>query len=78
MPVKAFILIEVAAGRVLRVVKEISRLDGVQSCHAIAGQYDVIVLLEAGDLADIGRMCLSRIQTIDGVLRTVTCHVIDL
>jgi len=76
MSAKAFILIEVSAGSILRVLQGLKQIEVVKFSYAITGQYDIIAMIEAPDMAEIGRVALNYIQTIDGVLRTVTCHVV--
>jgi DNA-binding Lrp family transcriptional regulator len=77
MAAKAFILIEVTASQALRVLDEVKKLDGVKLAYAITGRYDIIAMVEADEMADIGRLCLNRVHTIEGVLRTITCHVVE-
>lgn len=74
----AFVLIEVSAGNVLKVFRELSATEGVLSCYAITGQYDLIAQLQADDMNKLGKISLNRIQRIPGVLRTITCNVIDI
>ncbi len=74
---KAYILIEVAAGYVLKVLKELKSIDQVNFAHAITGQYDIIAEVEAEDMAAIGRISLNRVQKVEGVIRTVTCNVVE-
>jgi DNA-binding Lrp family transcriptional regulator len=78
MAARAYILIEGAAGTVPSILKKISSTDGVKNAHAVTGQYDLIALVEAEDVNAVGKISYSKIQMIEGVIRTITCNVIDL
>ena len=54
----------------------LSDLDGVQVAEDITGPYDIIAKIQAPRLDQLGRLVVSRIQVVDGVIRTLTCTVI--
>ena len=78
MPVSAYILIQTEVGRAAVVARTVHTLDGVVSSEGVTGPYDVIVRAEAGSVDELGRMVVGRIQLIDGIIRTVTCPVVNL
>jgi DNA-binding Lrp family transcriptional regulator len=78
MAAKAYILIEGAAGTVPNILKRLASIEGVKSAHAVTGQYDIIALVEGDDVNSVGKISYSKIQMIEGVIRTITCNVIDL
>ncbi len=78
MPSKAYILIEGAAGTVPNILKRLSSIEGINSAHAVTGQYDIIAMVEAEDINAVGKISYSKIQMIEGVIRTITCNVIEL
>jgi len=78
MSARAYILIEGAAGTIPSILKRLSSIDGVANAHAVTGQYDLIALVEADDVNSVGKISYSKIQMIEGVIRTITCNVIDL
>ncbi|RME26027.1 MAG: Lrp/AsnC family transcriptional regulator [Deltaproteobacteria bacterium] len=78
MSAKAYILIEGAAGTVPSILKKVKEVDGVLTAHAVTGQYDVIALVEADDVNAVGKVSYSKIQMIEGVIRTITCNVVEL
>ncbi|NMB75899.1 MAG: Lrp/AsnC family transcriptional regulator [Myxococcales bacterium] len=78
MPSQAYILIEGAAGTVPGILKRLATIEGVKTAHAVTGQYDIIALVEADDVNSVGKVSYSKIQMIEGVIRTITCNVIDL
>ena len=78
MATRAFILIETSVGKTQGVVTELKQVDEMQSVDAVTGPYDVIAVLEAPDLNTIGNLVATRIHTISGILRTVTCLAVNL
>ncbi len=73
MAAKAFVLIETAVGKTKEVVVKIRQLEGVKSVDPVTGPYDVIVIVEAESLNDIGDLVTGKIHPIGGISRTVTC-----
>ena len=76
MAAKAFILIETVVGRTKEVVTSIKQLEGVKSVDTVTGPYDIIAIVEAKDLNEIGDMVTGKIHPIAGISRTVTCLAI--
>jgi DNA-binding Lrp family transcriptional regulator len=76
MSAKAFVLIETAVGKTKSVVTSLKKMEGVKSVDTVTGPYDVIAIVEAGTLNDVGDIITSRIHTVDGISRTVTCLVV--
>ncbi len=76
MPAKAFVLVETAVGRTKEVVATIKQLEGVKSVDAVTGPYDIIAIVEAKDLNDVGNLVTGKIHPIGGISRTVTCLAI--
>ncbi len=76
MAAKAFILIETVVGRTKEVVTSIKQLEGVKSVDTVTGPYDIIAIIEAKDLNEIGDMVTGKIHPIAGISRTVTCLAI--
>ena len=73
MATKAYILIETAVGKSRDVTNALRSLAGVQTVDAVTGPYDIIAVVEAPDLNAVGDLVTSRIHTISGIVRTVTC-----
>jgi len=73
---KAFILIETAVGRTKEVVTNIRKLKGIKSVDTVTGPYDVIAVIEAENLNDIGDIVTGEIHPVAGISRTVTCLAI--
>jgi len=80
--VKAFVLIEVAAGKSREVVAGITDLQQkrkeILSVEAVTGPYDVIAVVEGPDVNAIGDLVNKNIQSVSGIVRTVTCLAMKL
>jgi DNA-binding Lrp family transcriptional regulator len=44
----------------------------------VTGPYDVIVRAEAETVDELGRLVVARVQSVDGITRTLTCPVVNL
>ena len=78
MAASAYVLVEGAAGRIHRIIEELRQIPEVRACDAVTGQYDIIARIDAEDINALGRVSYAKIQMIEGVLRTITCNVINL
>jgi DNA-binding Lrp family transcriptional regulator len=76
--VTAYVLILTEVGKAAAVAAAAAAVQGVEAAEDVTGPYDVIVRAQAGDIDELGRMVVARIQAIDGVDRTVTCTVVHL
>ena len=76
--VYAYILVQTEVGRAATVAQQISEIDGVTTAEDVTGPYDVIVRTEAETMDDLGRLVVAKIQTIEGITRTLTCPVVRL
>ncbi len=76
--VQAYILIQTEVGRARDVAAEIQKISGVVRVDAVTGPYDVVVLAEAHNVDELGKMIVSRVQLVTGITRTLTCSVVHL
>lgn len=73
--VSAFIEVKVTperGGGFDRLAMRIARFDQVVSCYLASGGYDLMVVVEGGDLREVARFVSERLSTLDGVLSTAT------
>ncbi len=70
---KAFLLIEAVVGRIKEVDTGLRRLKEVKSVDTVTGPYDIIAVVEAETLNEIGDLVTEKIHTVNGISRTVTC-----
>ncbi len=73
MATKAFVLIETLVGRTKEILDMLKQVKGVKSVDMVTGGYDIIVVIEAKSLGDIGDIVTSKIHPIAGISKTVTC-----
>jgi DNA-binding Lrp family transcriptional regulator len=77
MAVSAYIFVETTTGKAREVNAAVAQIPGVVRCNTITGPYDVIAVVEAESLGQLGDFVVSKIQATPGVLRTMTNIVAD-
>jgi DNA-binding Lrp family transcriptional regulator len=70
---RVYVLIETQVGKTEEVVKALSKLEDVVSADAVTGPYDVIAVVECETIQKLGECITSKVQTIRGISRTVSC-----
>ncbi len=78
---KAYVLIETAAGKTKNVKKALAKMrsaSNVDTLDAVTGPYDFIAVVTGPNLDAIGTLVTDDIGTIDGVTRTTTCVAVAL
>lgn len=70
---RAYILIEATVGRSREVARALGSTQGVTNRYLVTGPYDIIAMVEGDDANAIGHIVASRIHSIPGIARTVTC-----
>ncbi len=78
MVVQAYILIQTDVGKAAEVAAAIADVKGVTLAEDVTGPYDVIVRAEAGNVDELGRMVVARVQAVPGITRTLTCPVVHI
>ena len=73
MPSKAFILIEVQVGRANTVADSLRSLREVSTADVVTGTFDIIASIEVSDMAAMADLVTSQMQSIRGVIKTITC-----
>lgn len=76
--VQAYVLIQTEPGKSNVVATELAGWAGVLCTADVTGPYDVIAKLEAETLDALGKMVVSSVHAIDGVVRTLTCPIVNL
>jgi len=78
---KAYVLIETAAGKTKNVKKALAKIrsaSNVENLDAVTGPYDFIAVVSGATLDVIGSLVTDEIGAIDGVTRTTTCVAISI
>jgi DNA-binding Lrp family transcriptional regulator len=75
--VRAYILIQTAVNAI-QVAGAIRQIDGVESADDVSGPYDVIARASAADMDGLGQLVVTKIQAVEGIIRTLTCPIVEL
>jgi len=77
MAVSAYVLIRVEADKTKTAFETLTKLKEVKSAHTVTGPFDIILLVEARNLHELGEVILTKIRGTDGVSRTMTCVTVE-
>ncbi len=79
---RAYVLIETAAGKTKHVKARLSKLknggSSILALDAVTGPYDFIAVIEGPTIDAIGRLVTDGIGSVDGVTRTTTCVAVTI
>lgn len=78
MTVQAYVLVQTNVGKAAEVAEAIRAIDGVVLAEDVTGPYDVIARTEADTVDELGQLVVARIQSVQGITRTVTCPVVRI
>ena len=82
MAMKAYVLVETAAGKTKGVKKALTRVKGdratITALDAVTGPYDFIAVVEGATLDAIGNLVTESIGVVEGVTRTTTCVAVTV
>lgn len=78
MSVQAYILVQTGVGQAADVAAKIRDIEGVTLAEDVTGPYDVIVRAEAPNVDELGSLVVAKVQTVQGITRTVTCPVVHI
>jgi hypothetical protein len=67
MVVQAYILIQTDVGKAAEVARSIAQVKGVTLAEDVTGPYDVIVRAEARNVDELGKLVVSKVQSLDGI-----------
>lgn len=76
--VEAYVLIQTEVGKAAQVSMEVAKINGVLTSEAVTGPYDAIVHAQADDVDSLGKLVVAKIQSVEGITRTLTCPVVRL
>jgi DNA-binding Lrp family transcriptional regulator len=76
-PVRAYVLMNVRAGKAKVVAQQLAEMPGVKSAHACWGVPDVIAYVEVGSQRELDDLVMEKIQRMEGVERTDTHIALD-
>jgi DNA-binding Lrp family transcriptional regulator len=76
--IAAYILIQTQAGKAAAVAAALRDVPGVVEAVSLAGPYDVIAQAQARNIDELAKLVTFRVQSLEGVLRTMSCPVVRL
>jgi DNA-binding Lrp family transcriptional regulator len=71
-------LVTAAIGKVRQVAKDLGALRGIKTVNVVTGPYDIVVFVEAKDLATLTNAVVEGIHKIKGVVDTNTAIVVEI
>jgi DNA-binding Lrp family transcriptional regulator len=74
---KAYVLINIRAGELRDVIRQLKKVPGVVDANMTFGPYDAVAVIDASDINQIGKMISAEIQPIPGVTQTLTCLAVE-
>ena len=77
MSLSAYALVRISPNKVKEVVDQIGEIQGVKNVHPVTGPYDAITFIEASDMKELGKVILADIHSLEGVIDTTTCLVVE-
>ena len=70
--VSAGVLLRIDVTKAKGILSELRKIKGVRNALGVFGRYDIVVMLEAKDIDEIGRIVTEEIASISGVWTTET------
>ncbi len=74
---KAYVLINVRTGELKAVLRQLKRAEGTKEANMTFGPYDIVAIVEAKDINEVGRILAEVIQPIPGIIETLTCLAVE-
>ncbi len=75
---KAYVLIKIRPGEVAEAVKWMRKKKNITQANMTFGPYDAVATVETKDLNELGTVIAFEIQSIPGVIETLTCLTVEI
>jgi DNA-binding Lrp family transcriptional regulator len=75
--VRAYIMVKANTGEADRLKNSIESLDGVRDTHIVAGDVDLVAVVDVDEPADVKEIAATGLQGISGVEDTQTYIAMD-
>ena len=72
-PIRAYLLIETQAGESNTVLETLKSLQQTVQVDRVTGPYDLICIIEAVSIDEVGEIVREKIHTTPGISRTMSC-----
>ncbi|MHB9288082.1 Lrp/AsnC family transcriptional regulator [Halobacteriales archaeon Cl-PHB] len=70
--VKAYVMVKAHTGEADRLKREIEGVEGVDRAHIVAGDVDLIAVVDVGSPAQVKDVAATQIQDVQGIESTQT------
>jgi DNA-binding Lrp family transcriptional regulator len=77
MAVSAYLLIRAEADKTKSAFDTLTKLKEVKQAHTVTGPFDIILLVEAKTLYELGDVVLTKIRGVEGISQTMTCVTVE-
>jgi DNA-binding Lrp family transcriptional regulator len=75
---KAYVLIKIRTGEIPEAVKWMRKKKNIKEANMTFGPYDAVAIVEVNDLNELGNVIAFEIQSIPGIMETLTCLAVDI
>jgi len=75
--VRAYVMVKARTGQADRLREEIRAIEGVERAHIVAGDVDLIAVVDVDSPAAVKNVAATRIQDVEGVEDTQTYIAMD-
>jgi len=72
MKTKAYILIETSVGSTAQVAASLKQIEEMEAVDMVTGPFDIIAVVEADNLMDIGGIVSTQMHKVSGIVKTIT------
>ena len=72
MKTRAYILIETSVGSTAQVADQLRKIDKMIAVDMVTGPFDIIAVVEANSLVDIGGIVSTKMHQVGGIVKTIT------
>ncbi len=72
MKTKAYILIETSVGSTAQVAESLKQIEEMEAVDMVTGPFDIIAVVEADNLMDIGGIVSTQMHKVSGIVKTIT------
>lgn len=70
--VHAFVMVKADVGEAAAMLDRVDSIEGVAEAHVVAGDYDLILELEASEVYDVLQVTANEVQGLSGITDTKT------
>jgi DNA-binding Lrp family transcriptional regulator len=71
------VLVNVEVGKIRDVLNELRRIEGVAEAYTVAGQYDIVVKMQADKFDKVAEGVTKNLHKIPGITNTVTLFAFE-